>query len=74
MHMSDWVSKLDDFLKLNDREILASAGRISKKLADEFAEGEYEKYVSLRKEVEKESDLSDFDKYVRRIQAQRSND
>lgn len=27
MHMADWISKLDDFLKLSDREILTHAGR-----------------------------------------------
>ena len=71
MHMHDWVAKLDDFLKLNDREILTSAGRISKKLADEFAEAEYVKYSRFRA-LETPGDLSDFDRYVRRIEAQRA--
>ena len=71
MHMHDWVSKLDDFLKLNDREILTSAGKISKKLADEFAEAEYAKYSHFRA-LEKQGDISDFDRYVRRIESERS--
>ncbi|HSN23989.1 MAG TPA: virulence RhuM family protein, partial [Methylomicrobium sp.] len=29
MHMADWITKLDGFLKLNDRNILEHAGRIS---------------------------------------------
>jgi hypothetical protein len=71
MHMKDWASKLDDFLKLNDREILTSAGRITKVLADEHAEAEYLKYSNSEKA---QVDLSDFDKYLRRIESQRSKD
>ena len=29
MYMRDWISKLDDFLKLSDREILTNAGTVS---------------------------------------------
>ena len=29
MAMTDWISKLDDFLKLSDREVLDHAGNIS---------------------------------------------
>lgn len=38
MHMSDWVQKLDGFLKLNEREILTHAGRVAAKLCEEKAE------------------------------------
>ncbi|MGI0492935.1 virulence RhuM family protein [Alkalinema pantanalense CENA528] len=44
MHMSDWIAKLDDFLKLSDREILTHAGKISAEVAKLRAEGEYEKF------------------------------
>ena len=44
MYMSDWLKKLNDFMTLNDREILDHAGTISAKLAKELAESEYEKY------------------------------
>lgn len=27
MYMADWIAKLDDFLKLSDREILTTPGR-----------------------------------------------
>jgi hypothetical protein len=37
MHVRDWITKLDDFIRLSDREILANAGRISHALADEHA-------------------------------------
>lgn len=44
MHMADWIAKLDDFLRLSDREILTHAGRISHEAALEKAEGEFAKY------------------------------
>lgn len=72
MHMRDWVSKLDDFLKLNDREILTSAGTVKKRLADEHAEAEYAKFSNLQRALERNTDVSDFDRYVRRIEAQRA--
>lgn len=38
MYMRDWIAKLDDILKLNDRELLTNAGQISHRLAEEIAE------------------------------------
>jgi hypothetical protein len=47
MHMADWITKLDAFLKLNDRDILTSAGRISHEMALSKAESEYDKFRTL---------------------------
>ena len=44
MYMRDWIAKLDDFLRLSDKEILANAGTISAKLAKEKADAEYDKF------------------------------
>ena len=44
MYMADWIKKLNDFLTLNDREILEHAGRITAEMAKELAEAEYEKF------------------------------
>ena len=44
MYMRDWIEKLDDFLRLSDKEILSNAGRISAKLAKEKADAEYDKF------------------------------
>lgn len=41
MHMADWIAKLDDFLRLSDREILTHAGRISHGDALRHAEAQY---------------------------------
>lgn len=34
MHMADWISKLDDFLRLSERDILQHAGQISHQVAE----------------------------------------
>jgi hypothetical protein len=48
MHMRDWITKLDDFLKLSGREILTHAGRISHDEALKKAHAEYERYRQER--------------------------
>ena len=44
MYMRDWIQKLDDFLRLSDKELLTHAGSISAKLAKEKADAEYDKF------------------------------
>ena len=48
MYMKNWISKLDNFMQLNEREILTHAGKISHQIAMETAEKEYEKYSKKR--------------------------
>ena len=42
--MSDWIQRLDDFLKLSGKELLQHAGIISAKIAKEKADAEYDKF------------------------------
>jgi len=44
MSMIDWIAKLDDFLKLSDRDILTNAGKISHDAAKEKAEAEFVRF------------------------------
>ncbi|MFZ2627388.1 MAG: virulence RhuM family protein [Rugosibacter sp.] len=44
MTMLNWINKLDDFLKISDRELLDHAGKISAETAKLKAELEYERY------------------------------
>ena len=46
MAMADWIVKLDDFLKLSDRDILTHAGRISADTAKLKAETQYDEWHS----------------------------
>ena len=64
MKMKDWVTKLDAFLGFNAYEILGNGGKISKEVAKQLAEGEYDKFrVTQDKEY-----LSDFDKILKEFQ------
>ena len=47
MYMEDWVARLDDFLRLSEREILNHAGKISHQQAIDKAHAEYDKYHAL---------------------------
>lgn len=44
MYMKDRIQKLDDFLKLSDKELLTHAGTISAELAKQKANAEYDKF------------------------------
>ncbi len=46
--MADWITKLEDFLKLSDREILRHAGSVSHEDAVAKAELEYDSFASAR--------------------------
>ena len=48
--MKDWEQKLGDFLRFNDRQVLAHAGTISKQTAEDLAKEEYERFAMRRRE------------------------
>lgn len=68
MHMGDWISKLDAFLNINDREILTHAGKISHQMAQQRAEDEYERFHQ-RRIAEQDRAGSDFDRLIERLPA-----
>lgn len=47
--LQDWLTRLHDFLKLNERAILPDAGRVSHEAAAARAEEEYERFASRRR-------------------------
>jgi len=57
MTMEDWATRLDAFLDLDDRQILAGTGRISKSQANDHALSEFQKY----RIVQDREYVSDFD-------------
>ena len=63
MYMKDWITKLHQFLTLNEQEILMHKGSISAQQANEHAIGEYEKY----KQIQAETQLDEFDKAIKRL-------
>jgi hypothetical protein len=69
MHMSDWIAKLDDFIRLSDHEILSHAGKVSHQMAEELAHAQYEDYERERRKLAKD-EAGDFDEAARRIAEQ----
>jgi hypothetical protein len=63
MTMRDWVTKLDDFLKLSAHELLDHAGKITAEQAKLKAELEYDQYRTLMDSQPRRVDL-DFEKAV----------
>ncbi|MBI5659506.1 MAG: virulence RhuM family protein [Nitrosomonadales bacterium] len=63
MTMQDWISKLEGFLTLNDREILQGAGKVSAELAKAHAEQEFGKFRVL----DDQHFESDFDQMVKQL-------
>ncbi len=57
MTMEEWVEKLDAFLQFNQEDILNHPGKVSAKIAKQFAEKEFERY----KPVQEQLFQSDFD-------------
>ncbi|MHB8336763.1 MAG: virulence RhuM family protein [Ignavibacteriaceae bacterium] len=65
MKMSEWVTKLDAFLKFNEYDILKDAGKISHEVAVKLAEEEYDKF----RVIQDKSYESDFDEEVKKLSA-----
>lgn len=74
MYMKDWINKLNDFLTLNDREILEHAGRISAKMAKELAESEYEKYRKTRIEIEDAQEMKKLEEGLKNLENKKQKD
>ena len=47
--LGDWETKLNDFLRFNERRVLPNAGRISKEQAAQQAEAEYQQFEAKRR-------------------------
>jgi hypothetical protein len=70
MHMTDWIAKLDDFLRFSEREILNHAGQISHEAAQLKAESEFAKYHAFIDALPQPVD-KDFDEAVQKLQQAR---
>ncbi|MGB9079753.1 MAG: virulence RhuM family protein, partial [Desulfuromonadaceae bacterium] len=63
MTMQDWITKLEGFLTLNDREILRDAGKVSAQIAKTHAEHEFAKFRA----IDDRKYESDFDRMVKLV-------
>jgi hypothetical protein len=66
MYMKDWITKLDSFLQLSERDVLSHAGKVSHDDAMKKAELEYEKFRTKEDELPLSID-QDFERAVDEI-------
>ncbi len=73
MYMKDWITKLDDFLKMSGRELLEHAGAISHDRALQKALDEYELFHSrlLTEPTMAEKDFIEAEKKLKKIESVR---
>jgi len=67
MYMKDWIERLDIVLRLNGRELLAHAGKISHEMALKKSGEEYEKYKNVQKEIETEQSLKEIEEDIKKL-------
>ncbi len=68
MTMEDWSKRLDQFIEFTDRNILTDSGKITAKLAQSYAESEFEKYRIVQDQLFE----SDFDKIIKQVESQKN--
>ncbi|SEO01945.1 virulence RhuM family protein [Mucilaginibacter sp. AW1-7] len=75
MYMSDWIARLDEFVRMTGNDILQNAGSISHDQALKKAKEEFEKYKEQTKnglsEVEKHF-LTQIDKTIKKIKPKKT--
>ncbi len=71
MYMRDWRRKLDDFLRVNDREVLQGMGKVSHQLAEELAHAQFEKFRQKQLAADAEKPNADFEQAVAKLKKRR---
>jgi hypothetical protein len=69
MYMSDWIERLDGILKMNGRELLTHAGKISHQMALEKSDDEYKNFKEEQKKLEKEQSLKEIEADIKKLKA-----
>ena len=72
MYMTDWIQKLDEILKLNGRELLTHAGKVSHEMALEKSITEYEKYIIEQKKESKENSLKEIEEDIQKLKRKKT--
>lgn len=57
--LRDWQTRLDDFLRFNEREVLPNAGKVSREAADRKAGEEYERFAARRRALQEAAGEAD---------------
>ncbi len=64
MTMEDWARRLDQFIEFTDRNVLSDSGKVTAKVAQAYAESEFEKYRVVQDRLFE----SDFDRALKALE------
>jgi hypothetical protein len=67
MYMKDWIDRLDAIIRLNGRELLTHAGKISHQMALEKSALEYGRYKDQQKQLEHEASLQELEQDLKEL-------
>ena len=70
MYMVDWIKKLDEILKLNARELLTHAGKISHQVATDKANQEFDKYQVEQNKIAREQNFAEIEQDIKKLKKQ----
>ncbi len=65
--LGDWQTRLDEFLRFNDRNVLPDAGKVSREAADEKARAEYDQFAARRREQLEAESLRELEDRAKRL-------
>ena len=69
MYMKDWIEQLDSVLKMNRRELLTHAGKISHEMALQKSNQEFEKYKAEQRKIEKIESLKELENDLKKLKS-----
>ena len=71
MYMGAWIAKLDEFLRISERDILTHAGKVSHEIAALKAEAEFQKFEQKRLAEPTQAE-KDFEEAVKKLKKLKS--
>lgn len=69
MYMADWIDKLRLILQMNGHNILETAGKIKREIAEAKAEKEYALYMQEQKQLAQLESIKELDRDLRQLEA-----
>ena len=67
MYMKDWIQRLDAIIRLNGRELLTHAGKVSHQMALEKSTLEYDKFRDKQRRIQYEESLKELENDIKTL-------
>jgi hypothetical protein len=65
--MKDWIQRLDAIIRLNGRELLTHAGKVSHQMALEKSTLEYDKFRDKQRRIQYEESLKELENDIKTL-------